>query len=187
MYRFNNKIPLIKLSVLSYNSPFMWSHLVQSVSLFISLFIREYNHRTYVESRIFPPVLDCQVKLIQIITMSADSTAQKEGYYIQACNDESVKNKSTARLVTWTFTKKKTTWFVLTFTDFYQKKPWFVLTFTILRILTIYFHDVQWWSVVDALKVIKNYHLRLNLTTSMGFSSTNGNCRHKISSFSGVL
>lgn len=68
-----------------------------------------------------------------------------------------------------------------------QKKTWFVLTFTILRILTIYFHDVQWWSVVDALKVIKNYHLRLNLTTSMGFSSTNGNCRHKISSFSGVL
>lgn len=62
-----------------------------------------------------------------------------------------------------------------------------MLTFTILRILTIYFHDVQWWSVVDALKVIKNYHLRLNLTTSMGFSSTNGNCRHKISSFSGVL
>lgn len=173
MYRFNNKIPLIKLSVLSYNSPFMWSHLVQSVSSFISLFIREYNHRTYVESRIFPPVLDCQVKLIQIITMSADSTAQKDGYYIQACNDESVKNKSTARLVTWTFTKKN--------------KTWFVLTFTILRILTIYFHDVQWWSVVDALKVIKNYHLRLNLTTSMGFSSTNGNCRHKISSFSGVL
>lgn len=39
--------------------------------------------------------------------MSADSTAQKDGYYILACNDESVKNKSTARLVTWTFTKKQ--------------------------------------------------------------------------------
>lgn len=98
-------------------------------------------------------------------------------------------NQKKQNMVVLTFTDfyKKKTWFVLTFTDFYKKKPWFVLTFTILRILTIYFHDVQWWSVVDALKVIKNYHLRLNLTTSMGFSSTNGNCRHKISSFSGVL
>ena len=30
-------------------------------------------------------------------------------------------------------------------------------------------------------------YLRLNLTTNMGFSSTNGNCRQRISSLSGVL
>lgn len=65
MYRFNNKIPLLKLSILSYNWPFMWSHLVLTVPPFISSFIRQYNDGTSVEaSCICPPVLDCQVKLI---------------------------------------------------------------------------------------------------------------------------